>query len=89
MTGRSIPRRADTTDAILSPLCAMDDVHPTPSIVIDGNDARTTTADTTTSPASFNDHCRLSEAINFSIDQAALTGESLPQTKKDGDQCFS
>lgn len=33
--------------------------------------------------------CRLTEAINVSIDQAALTGESLPQTKKSGDQCFS
>jgi H+-transporting ATPase len=33
--------------------------------------------------------CRLSEAINVSIDQAALTGESLPSSKKPGDQCFS
>jgi H+-transporting ATPase len=33
--------------------------------------------------------CRLTEAINVSIDQAALTGESLPQAKKLGDQCFS
>ncbi|KAH9930806.1 plasma-membrane proton-e [Amylocystis lapponica] len=33
--------------------------------------------------------CRLTEAINISIDQAALTGESLPQSKKMGDQCFS
>jgi H+-transporting ATPase len=33
--------------------------------------------------------CRLSEAVNVSIDQAALTGESLPQSKKVGDQCFS
>ncbi|TCD67347.1 plasma membrane H+-ATPase [Steccherinum ochraceum] len=33
--------------------------------------------------------CRLTEAINISIDQAALTGESLPQSKKLGDQCFS
>lgn len=33
--------------------------------------------------------CRLTEAINISIDQAALTGESLPQSKKTGDQCFS
>jgi H+-transporting ATPase len=33
--------------------------------------------------------CRLTEAINVSIDQAALTGESLPQSKKTGDQCFS
>ncbi|EJU02272.1 plasma-membrane proton-e [Dacryopinax primogenitus] len=32
---------------------------------------------------------RLTEAINVSIDQAALTGESLPQSKKVGDQCFS
>lgn len=33
--------------------------------------------------------CRLTESINVSIDQAALTGESLPQGKKLGDQCFS
>jgi H+-transporting ATPase len=33
--------------------------------------------------------CRLTEAVNISIDQAALTGESLPQSKKTGDQCFS
>ncbi|KAI0765814.1 hypothetical protein BC629DRAFT_1442883 [Irpex lacteus] len=33
--------------------------------------------------------CRLVEAVNVSIDQAALTGESLPQSKKLGDQCFS
>ncbi|KAG6377316.1 hypothetical protein JVT61DRAFT_15105 [Boletus reticuloceps] len=33
--------------------------------------------------------CRLTEAINVSIDQAALTGESLPQSKKVADQCFS
>ena len=33
--------------------------------------------------------CRLTEAINVSIDQATLTGESLPPTKKDGDQYFS
>ena len=33
--------------------------------------------------------CRLLEAVNVSIDQAALTGESLPQSKKVGDQCFS
>ncbi|KAH9924051.1 plasma-membrane proton-e [Fomitopsis serialis] len=33
--------------------------------------------------------CRLTESINVSIDQAALTGESLPQSKKVGDQCFS
>lgn len=33
--------------------------------------------------------CRLTEAVNVSIDQAALTGESLPSSKKTGDQCFS
>ncbi|EDR01705.1 plasma membrane H+-transporting ATPase [Laccaria bicolor S238N-H82] len=33
--------------------------------------------------------CRLTEAINVSLDQTALTGESLPQSKKTGDQCFS
>jgi H+-transporting ATPase len=33
--------------------------------------------------------CRLSKAINVSVDQAALTGESLPASKKLGDQCFS
>ena len=33
--------------------------------------------------------CRLTEAVNVSIDQAALTGESLPQNKKVGDECFS
>ena len=33
--------------------------------------------------------CRLFDAINVSIDQAGLTGESLPQNKKVGDQCFS
>lgn len=33
--------------------------------------------------------CRLTEAVNLSIDQAALTGESLPQSKKLGDTCFS
>ncbi|KAJ7462014.1 hypothetical protein FB451DRAFT_1371056 [Mycena latifolia] len=33
--------------------------------------------------------CRLTEAINSSIDQAAMTGESLPLTKKLGDHCFS
>ncbi|KAF8269467.1 plasma-membrane proton-e [Lactarius quietus] len=33
--------------------------------------------------------CRLTEAINVSIDQAALTGESLPVSKKNADQCFS
>ncbi|EDR02588.1 plasma membrane H+-transporting ATPase [Laccaria bicolor S238N-H82] len=32
--------------------------------------------------------CRPTEAINVSIDQAALMGESLPQSKKMGDQCF-
>jgi len=33
--------------------------------------------------------CRLTDAINVSIDQAALTGESLPQNKTLDDQCFS
>ncbi|CAE6452779.1 unnamed protein product, partial [Rhizoctonia solani] len=33
--------------------------------------------------------CRLTESINVSIDRAALTGESLPQSKDAGDQCFS
>ncbi|KAJ9101715.1 hypothetical protein QFC21_003054 [Naganishia friedmannii] len=33
--------------------------------------------------------CRLTEAIDVSMDQAALTGESLPQGKKLGDECFS
>ncbi|MCO5549578.1 hypothetical protein L7F22_003050 [Adiantum nelumboides] len=33
--------------------------------------------------------CRLFDALNVSIDQAALTGESLPVTKHEGDQCFS
>ncbi|GAA98439.1 uncharacterized protein L969DRAFT_48289 [Mixia osmundae IAM 14324] len=33
--------------------------------------------------------CRLFDAINVSIDQAALTGESLPQSKRVEDQCFS
>jgi H+-transporting ATPase len=33
--------------------------------------------------------CRLYDAINVSIDQAALTGESLPISKSVGDQCFS
>jgi H+-transporting ATPase len=33
--------------------------------------------------------CRLTEAINVSINQAALTGESLPSSMKNGDQCFS
>ena len=31
---------------------------------------------------------RLTKAINISIDQAALTGKSLSQSKKLGDQCF-
>ncbi|KAF8415447.1 E1-E2 ATPase-domain-containing protein [Boletus edulis BED1] len=34
-------------------------------------------------------NCHLTEVINVSIDQAALTGESLPQSKKVADQCFS
>lgn len=33
--------------------------------------------------------CRLVEAVDVSMDQAALTGESLPQGKKLGDECFS
>jgi len=33
--------------------------------------------------------CRLTEAIEVSMDQAALTGESLPSGKKLGDECFS
>jgi H+-transporting ATPase len=33
--------------------------------------------------------CCLTEAINVSIDQADPTGESVPQSKKNGDQCFS
>ncbi|CAH7677163.1 plasma-membrane proton-efflux P-type ATPase [Phakopsora pachyrhizi] len=33
--------------------------------------------------------CRLFDAVNVSIDQAALTGESLPCSKGVGDQCFS
>lgn len=33
--------------------------------------------------------CRLVEAVDVSMDQAALTGESLPQNKKLGDECFS
>ena len=33
--------------------------------------------------------CRLTEAVDVSMDQAALTGESLPQSKKLGDECFS
>ncbi|KAG0354592.1 plasma membrane H+-ATPase [Gamsiella multidivaricata] len=32
---------------------------------------------------------RLIEAVNVSIDQAALTGESLPTNKKNGDEVFS
>lgn len=32
---------------------------------------------------------RLIEAVNVSIDQAALTGESLPSNKKNGDEIFS
>ncbi|KAF9012828.1 hypothetical protein BDZ89DRAFT_995649 [Hymenopellis radicata] len=31
--------------------------------------------------------CRLTEAINVCIDQTALTGEFLPQSKKSEDQC--
>ncbi|KAG8726973.1 plasma membrane H+-ATPase [Ceratobasidium sp. 423] len=34
-------------------------------------------------------NCHLTEAINISIDLAALAGEALPQSKKNGDQCFS
>ncbi|WVO24979.1 plasma-membrane proton-efflux P-type ATPase [Cryptococcus decagattii] len=33
--------------------------------------------------------CRLVEAIDVSMDQAALTGESLPVGKHEGDECFS
>lgn len=33
--------------------------------------------------------CRLVDAVDVSMDQAALTGESLPQGKKLGDECFS
>ncbi|KAJ7755808.1 plasma membrane H+-transporting ATPase [Mycena metata] len=33
--------------------------------------------------------CRLTEAVNVSIDAAALTGESLPKSKKSDDFCFS
>ncbi|KLT42639.1 plasma membrane H(+)-ATPase 1 [Cutaneotrichosporon oleaginosum] len=33
--------------------------------------------------------CRLIEAIDVSMDQAALTGESLPVGKDEGDECFS
>ncbi|MCO5550370.1 hypothetical protein L7F22_003854 [Adiantum nelumboides] len=32
---------------------------------------------------------RLFDSVNVSIDQAAWTGESLPSSKKVGDQCFS
>ncbi|KAF7328568.1 Plasma membrane ATPase [Mycena venus] len=35
------------------------------------------------------DDCHLTEVINNSIDQAAPGGESLPQSKKLHDQCFS
>ncbi|KAJ7265427.1 hypothetical protein B0H12DRAFT_197995 [Mycena haematopus] len=33
--------------------------------------------------------CRLTEAVTVSIDEAALTGESLPKSKKSGVFCFS
>jgi H+-transporting ATPase len=33
--------------------------------------------------------CRLTEAIEVSMDQAALTGESLPVGKNLGDEAFS
>ncbi|KAF8182143.1 hypothetical protein K438DRAFT_1975682 [Mycena galopus ATCC 62051] len=33
--------------------------------------------------------CRLTEAVTLSTDEAALTGESLPKSKKSGDFCFS
>jgi H+-transporting ATPase len=33
--------------------------------------------------------CRLTKAADVYINQAALTGESLPQRKKRGDHCFS
>ncbi|KAJ7368999.1 hypothetical protein DFH08DRAFT_763110 [Mycena albidolilacea] len=33
--------------------------------------------------------CRLTDAVIVSIDEAALTGESLPKSKKSGDFCFS
>ncbi|KAF7352277.1 Plasma membrane ATPase [Mycena venus] len=33
--------------------------------------------------------CRLTDAVTVSIDEAALTGESLPKDKKSGDFCFS
>ena len=32
---------------------------------------------------------RLTESINLSVNQATLTGESLPQSKEVGVQCFS
>ncbi|KAF8594457.1 plasma-membrane proton-e [Ceratobasidium sp. AG-I] len=33
--------------------------------------------------------CRLTDAVNMAIDQAAITGESLPRKKKAGALCFS
>ncbi|KAJ6450310.1 hypothetical protein C8R47DRAFT_1261546 [Mycena vitilis] len=33
--------------------------------------------------------CRLTDAVNVSIDEAALTGESLPKSKERGHFCFS
>lgn len=33
--------------------------------------------------------CRLIESVDVSMDQAALTGESLPVGKDEGDECFS
>ncbi|KAJ7621537.1 E1-E2 ATPase-domain-containing protein [Mycena polygramma] len=33
--------------------------------------------------------CRLTDAVNVSIDEAALTGESLPKSKEAGHFCFS
>ncbi|KAJ7937023.1 hypothetical protein B0H13DRAFT_2226484 [Mycena leptocephala] len=33
--------------------------------------------------------CRLTEAVNVSMDEAALTGESLPKSKETGHFCFS
>ena len=33
--------------------------------------------------------CHLTDFVNVSIDQAALTGGSLPQSNKVGDECFS
>jgi H+-transporting ATPase len=33
--------------------------------------------------------CRLTEAINVSIDQAALIEDALPVSKNEGDKCFS